>query len=338
MKYSFINSARGIAILMVIIVHISQLYHFKNSNIKLLFDYCQMGVQLFFIASAYTLCLSAEKRKDEYFQISNFYIRRFFRIFPIYYFGIIVYFFLNYYLKDIHNYTFRNLFANITFIHGIIPSANNTIVPGGWSIGTEMLFYLMFPFVHKFILSNFLILKTMLLISGFYLIIIAVQSNMTNNSFAYFNIIVQMPVFITGILYYKYEKKLSLLSAIMLFCVFTFISLYLWRIDMFLFVPFISGISFCGLIKILEKTIFDLKLLQKLGVVSYSLYITHFILAFYIFKPTENIVLFAIYILMTIFICYPFALFLEKYLELPFIRMGNRIINYRRLLAKKNYR
>ena len=96
MKYTFINSARGIAIIMVIIVHASQLYHFKNSTIKMLFDYGQMGVQLFFIASAYTLCLSSEKRKDEENTLTNFYTRRFFRIFPIYYLGIILYFFFKF--------------------------------------------------------------------------------------------------------------------------------------------------------------------------------------------------------------------------------------------------
>ena len=144
MKYSFINSARGIAILMVIIVHTSQLYIFKNIFVKLLFDYGQMGVQLFFIASAYTLCLSAEKRINEKSAIKNFYIRRFFRIFPVYYLGIILYFILNFYFKDVGNYTTKNIFSNVFFIHGIVPSANNTIVPGGWSIGAEILFYLIF--------------------------------------------------------------------------------------------------------------------------------------------------------------------------------------------------
>lgn len=329
MKYTFINSARSIAIIMVIIVHISQLYHFKNSILKLVFDYGQMGVQLFFIASAYTLCLSAEKRKDDLFPISSFYIRRFFRIFPIYYLGIIIYFFLNLYFKDISKYSTFNIFANLSFTHGMIPSANNTIVPGGWSIGTEMLFYLFFPFLYKFMLRGNMIIKAMIMIVVCYLIVIISDVDVKNNSFSYFNIILQMPVFLIGILYYKYEKKMNLLNAIILFCIFTFISLYLWKIEKFLFIPFISGLSFCGLIKILEKTFLNLKLFQKLGIVSYSLYITHFILAFYLLQPLSSFLEMCFYILITISTCYPLSLFLEKKLELPFIRLGNKIINLR---------
>ncbi len=34
---------------------------------------------------------------------------------------------------------------NALFLHGWVPSAFNSVVPGGWSIGVEMTFYLIFP-------------------------------------------------------------------------------------------------------------------------------------------------------------------------------------------------
>jgi peptidoglycan/LPS O-acetylase OafA/YrhL len=336
MKYTFINSARGIAIIMVIIVHASQLYHFKNSAVKLFFEYGQMGVQLFFIASAYTLCLSSAKRREEKKTITNFYIRRFFRIFPIYYLGIILYFLLNFYFKEINNYSLKNIGANITFIHGMIPSANNTIVPGGWSIGTEMIFYMIFPFLHKFFLGNFTALKYILAIVLCFLTVNLLNSNFENNSFWYFNIITQLPVFLTGIVYFKYEKKVGLFFAILLFVSFTFISLYLWNVEQFMLVPLASGLSFCGLLKILEKTLLDLKILQKIGEVSYSIYITHFVLVFYLLHPVLRFREMIFYIILTICICYPFALFLEKYLEKPFIKLGNKIITSRNLALKRS--
>lgn len=107
MKLSYLNSTRGIAILMVILVHVSTLYNGQvvGSFLKIFFYYGQMGVQLFFVASAYTLCLSFDNRKVEKNNLINFYIRRYFRIFPIYYLGIVIYFILNFYIKNIDNYS-----------------------------------------------------------------------------------------------------------------------------------------------------------------------------------------------------------------------------------------
>ncbi|MCT2407873.1 acyltransferase [Chryseobacterium antibioticum] len=329
MKFGFINSARGIAILMVISVHISQIYHFKSDTMKLFFDYGQMGVQLFFIASAFTLCISHDSRKTENHATTNFYIRRFFRIFPIYYLGIILYYFLNSYFKDSNSYTPKNILANIVFLHGLIPSANNSIVPGGWSIGTEMLFYTVFPFLHKFLFSGYLMIKSIFIIFICYFLFLFFKINITNNSFLYFNILVQLPVFIIGILYYNYNKKISLLNAIFIFIAFTVISFYFWKIKSFIFVPLLSGISFCGLIKILEKTFINNIIFQKIGMVSYSIYIIHFILAFYLLDPTEKLQNMLLYLILTIVTCYPVALILERYLEKPFINLGNKIIKHR---------
>lgn len=39
-----------------------------------------------------------------------------------------------------------DIIANLAFIHSWVPSANNSVVPGGWSIGAEMVFYLLVPF------------------------------------------------------------------------------------------------------------------------------------------------------------------------------------------------
>lgn len=37
------------------------------------------------------------------------------------------------------------MLAKVGFVHGLVPSANNTVVPGDGSIGTEMLFCLILP-------------------------------------------------------------------------------------------------------------------------------------------------------------------------------------------------
>ncbi|HEY9657997.1 MAG TPA: acyltransferase family protein [Allocoleopsis sp.] len=83
MKLQSIDSLRGIAILLVILVHTSKSVEGLSFPISAISNYGQMGVQLFFIVSAYTLCLSMERRREERLKEVNFFIRRFFRIAPL---------------------------------------------------------------------------------------------------------------------------------------------------------------------------------------------------------------------------------------------------------------
>jgi peptidoglycan/LPS O-acetylase OafA/YrhL len=80
----------------------------------------------------------------------NFFIRRFFRIAPLYYIGILYYlwqdgFGSRYWLSDQELVTTANILSNIFFVHGFNPYWMNSVVPGGWSIAVEMLFYCIAP-------------------------------------------------------------------------------------------------------------------------------------------------------------------------------------------------
>lgn len=152
-KLGYIDATRGIAILMVIMVNTSQLVDGLPGLVGSVASFGQMGVQLFFVASALTLCMSHARRSSERNPTIKYFIRRFFRIAPLYYCGIIGFFVLNYvgtkylgapYMHE-GQYSAINILSNIFMLHGMVPSANNTIVPGGWSIGTEFIFYALFP-------------------------------------------------------------------------------------------------------------------------------------------------------------------------------------------------
>ena len=82
----YIDSMRGIAILMVLAVHSTiffTIYEIKQLPFKM--EYIiysgKYGVVLFFIVSAYTLFRSLDIRHEKGF--GNYYIRRFFRIAPL---------------------------------------------------------------------------------------------------------------------------------------------------------------------------------------------------------------------------------------------------------------
>jgi len=358
MKLKHIDSIRGIAILMVILGHIGQEVRGLSMIPHLLTSYGQMGVQLFFVASAYTLCLSTTNRASETHPIKKYAIRRFFRIAPIYYIGILGYFLVNVFLlwnkQGIiaipTDYTFTNVIANVFFLHGFYPPANNTIVPGGWSIGTEMAFYVVFPSLFYYAKKNTLgslklgillliivvIVSQLLLLLTFYFTGLLVK----NNGFMYSNLINQLPVFFVGIGYYLFEEhqifKRNWLFDVIVFISLTGISLVLWVADVdyfFSFIPFVSALSFIFLMTIFKKIIkLNSNFLVKVGTVSYSMYIIHFVLLNFSGTISEklsgivhkNILLIVLYV-MTVLVTFSLAILSEKYIEKPFIAMGRKI-------------
>lgn len=215
-KLRYIDALRGLAVLGVLVVHCSKagksVYPFMVENIL---NFGAMGVQLFFVISACTLFLSAHKRsKEELHPRTNFFIRRFFRIAPLYYLAIIYYLWQNGtapnywtgYEKEVSGWMVG---ANFFFLHGLNPYSVNSLVPGGWSISAEMLFYCLVPLLAVKIrnlnaailfLAGCLVFKT-----GFDLVLTS-KPLITNidlwNSFLYFSLPSQLPVFALGFIMY----------------------------------------------------------------------------------------------------------------------------------------
>jgi len=147
-KLDYVDALRGYAILLVIFAHTGQMFPVNYpSYLKSLIDFGPRGVQLFFIVSAFTLFLSGEKRfREDCRPKIAFFIRRFFRIAPLYYLGIMIYSIINIHTDSV---TVGNILRNIFFIHDLYPYY--PLVPGGWSISTEMLFYLIVPLLFTYI-------------------------------------------------------------------------------------------------------------------------------------------------------------------------------------------
>lgn len=363
MKLDYIDSLRGVAILMVILVHVSLSVHDLPYIIELFSKYGQMGVQLFFMISSVTLFLSLSRSKNQKVNKREFFIKRFFRIAPMYYFGIIFYFSIQLFKYSLlvgtitfpPDYTWSNIFSNMIFLHGFYPPANNNIVPGGWSIGTEMAFYLLVP-------SLFLTFEKLKVKYGIKIIFIILVSVITviysveiyllkknyidisNNSFFYFNLLNQLPVFLIGIGLFYYYKKLYILNKVSLFIfiLLTFLALSLWIVDIevsYVFIPLLSSVSFIFLfILFKENHYLNIKSLKRIGELSFSIYIVHFIFAIEVAHQIErllNPILSPFLMLLFLFLfttisSYFFALVTEKFIEKPGIAIGRRIINFRK--------
>ena len=61
-KYAYIDVMRGLAIILVVITHTAQSVGLPKGSVFGLTQFCQFGVQMFFVASALTLSLSMSKR------------------------------------------------------------------------------------------------------------------------------------------------------------------------------------------------------------------------------------------------------------------------------------
>ena len=148
-KFAYIDALRGYAVLLVITIHVGGSIAELPYPLRRLTDFGWHGVQLFFLISCVTLMLSW--KSDERKGIANpfdFWLRRFFRIAPMYYVAAGCYFLI---APPAHGFDAIQLLASMLFVNAWHPQltptnpAQWTVVPGGWSIGVEFTFYLLFP-------------------------------------------------------------------------------------------------------------------------------------------------------------------------------------------------
>src|SRR5690349_21021518 len=85
-----LDALRGIAILMVILFHTSVDFP-PDQRLGRLLGIGNFGVQLFFLVSAITMCHMWQERRNEAGRQFKFYIRRFFRIAPLFWLAMIFY-------------------------------------------------------------------------------------------------------------------------------------------------------------------------------------------------------------------------------------------------------
>ena len=146
-RYQFLDALRGLAILGVLAVHSAALAgaSFPGSKYPLA---GRNGVQLFFMLSAFTIFMTLERAWSREVNVArNFYVRRFLRIIPMFWVGILLYHFVP--GREIYQHPFEvgpvGYLLTALLQHGWHPLSMNSVVPGGWSIAVEATFYLVAP-------------------------------------------------------------------------------------------------------------------------------------------------------------------------------------------------
>ena len=348
-KLDYIDGVRGWAIILVLIVH-SQFVTPAHDSIQYFIYHGAMGVQLFFIVSAFTLFYSLENRKNvDKKPILSFFIRRFFRIAPFFY--IMMIFSLLYYGLSPRFFAPEgisklNIFLTTIFLNGWWPTFITSIVPGGWSIAVEMNFYLLIPLLFKYIKNTIsalcITIISYFLLNAFVLRKISpfIIERFSENDIGYawvytLSFPVNFYIFCIGIVLFFLHKKNyhlnSKISTILFYFSFTLLvyclsmptKKYNIFISMFIFVFFASKVN---------SKIVTGNFIRFIGKISFSLYFIHF----YIYEIIGEMNFFDLNngsILASLFattlcliLSIPIALFTYKYIEQKSINIGKQFI------------
>lgn len=371
-----LNSLRFIAAYAVVITHIELLkatFGFNHSwQHPIIQNLGGLGVYFFFVLSGFliTYLLLVEKSVTGRVHIKDFYFRRIFRIWPLYYFIFILGFFILPHLNVIDiNYlkqSFEENYWSQLFLYlFMLPNLSYAIygptphIGQSWSIGVEEQFYLFWPLLVRYAKKPLKILTIIIIIFiGIKTIILLLSSYYSNNEyflalkkFAAMSKFECMAIgsiaaytlyrkiqFILNIVYHKYIQILSvMIIPILIFLTPDSIQDGIHILYSISFAIIITNISSNkdSIIKLNNKKI------DYLGRVSYGIYMYHmmiipivlYFLNKLLFLRNHSILLNTmIYVLVTLVTIF-ISILSYEYFEKPFIKLKNK---YAHIQSDKN--
>ncbi|MEO8209422.1 MAG: acyltransferase [bacterium] len=307
-----LDGIRGVAILLVILWHYVNNQLVKNDSgiisfILKLTSNCLNGVDLFFVLSGFLIggILLKYKNSKNYFK--TFYLRRIFRIFPLYYTVLGLYIILYFSIPNITQ-IMPVLFTDTVPIWSFTVYCQNFLMalkysfgPGWlgvtWSLAIEEQFYLFLPLL-IFILNRQIltIVVILLIIAATVLRYFALDNFQMHLLFQY-----RMDSLFTGVLlaimlknlyvenFLKSQKKLIytlFLILLIVYFLFTFeviliphyLTFFLFNtlFAIFIIIPLLFKDS--RISKFLRN-----KILRQIGVISYGIYLFHMIIIYFIY-------------------------------------------------------
>jgi peptidoglycan/LPS O-acetylase OafA/YrhL len=141
-----LDGLRALSILLVVFFHI----HVDRPEIR-----GWIGVHVFFVLSGFLITTLLLREKEHFGQISlrGFYVRRFFRIVPIYYLVLIAYVPVVLFTHDGVRWAELKIALPylFTFMQEYRPAASGMVFGQAWSLGIEEKFYLLWPLLIVFL-------------------------------------------------------------------------------------------------------------------------------------------------------------------------------------------
>lgn len=151
-KLDFLQAFRGIAALMVVILHSRINYppNESNSISNWLFSAGGSGVDLFFVISGFIMVYTTRNSNGSFLYTTQFATKRFARIIPVYLVVSIVFYIVMVAAYKIigadYNFGLKDLFKSLLFIpldlnNADAPFFGSPVLHVGWSLNYEMYFY-----------------------------------------------------------------------------------------------------------------------------------------------------------------------------------------------------
>lgn len=353
-RFDGLDVLRGFAAAIVVFIHVWALGGFGGLGVRIdeiVGGYFGMAVPLFYALSAFALLYGYDRTFFDELTMKKFYIRRFFRLAPLFYILLLVNIIQLYILYGI-KIDLTRLLLNITFLFSIVPSQQESIVPAGWSIGIEWIFYFLFPLVVLISRSKIFLWITTIILLIISLDFPSLTASVVESSpsLNYINIVKHLVFFLIGALVYKTlpliqsigdkfkrVKKIDLLYVILILYLFYFLSRFA-RIEILEAALFILLLSWAI---VGPSKLFNNKFTRVLGKCSYGLYLLNPLvidhlsrLHFYdyvrdLFANTSHAALYSFVIscFVSLLIITLLSLASYHFIEQPCIKIGNRLIN-----------
>jgi peptidoglycan/LPS O-acetylase OafA/YrhL len=342
----FLDALRGLAALWVILYHLI-LLHDPVLDVPRWASYAQvggMGVTLFFLVSAFSLCYTWPRHQATGRPLTSFFVHRFFRIAPLFFALLLVSILRDRFFFGV-THGGGEVLLHLTFLYNLVPGRQESIVWAGWTIGVEMLFYILFPLIYR--LAD----RLWKAIAAFVLLVLAseaVQASLPAllgpraSDYYHWTFVRHLPIFALGIVcYHAFElstgipagKRRIRGSALLAAAAIAFVALQRVRPDILIDRYFQSGIVFALLLfgLALEPTPLLINpLTRHAGKTSYSIYLTHPLLIVALQPVTTAIYAsraplsakFAAAALVLAAVVLPIAAVSYRFVEKPGIRLG----------------
>jgi peptidoglycan/LPS O-acetylase OafA/YrhL len=361
-KLAFIDSLRGLAALYVLVFHLSLITSPKAVPPSWLAPIIGGGggaVMLFFIVSAFTLCLSMESRATGGIEpLAHFYVRRFFRIAPLFYTWLVIY-----YVRDMWYYNVDHSAVTVAqsalFIFNLIPGQETGYVWASWTIGAEMLFYAIFPLIF-FHARNLGIAIAMMLIAMMLRVPLHALTSRAldpaiGEAFYIYSLVFNLGIFLAGIVVYHIHKLIDRDKADRYGAGYSLVALFAAILVWDVYCPqgftrttqvFLQTIFFSALtlgLAITPVKLFVNRITQFYGKISYSVYLSHattvFFMSplfawFYKITPYKTLA-FGASVASALAVVTPISYLTYRYIEAPANAYGHSLILRRAARPRK---